>query len=65
MKHKPIDERTRILMLLDEGIILQAEAAQLAGVSRQRIHQWVASAKLDPARARERYLKELWRDANS
>jgi hypothetical protein len=48
-----------VLSLLAAGLILQNEAAQLAGVSRQRVHQWVGRAGVQAAAARERYLQAL------
>jgi hypothetical protein len=58
------NKRTRVLKLLSTGHLTQAEAAVLAGVTRQRIHQWVTAAGLHPTLARKRYLRELVRNAN-
>ena len=51
--------RDRIMTLLTDGRLTQSEAAELLGVSRQRIHQWIVKAKVHPALARTRYLKKL------
>jgi predicted DNA-binding protein (UPF0251 family) len=58
---KPADKRARILTLLDEGLVTQSEAAVLIRVTRQCIHRWVKVARIEPARARLRYLRELLR----
>jgi hypothetical protein len=54
--------RTHVLDLLDGGLILQAEAAQLLGVARQLIHQWCRAERIDPVWQRRQYLKELMRE---
>jgi DNA-binding transcriptional regulator YiaG len=51
--------RDRIMTLLTDGRLTQSEAAELLGVSRQRIHQWTVKAGVHPALARARHLKEL------
>ena len=53
--------RDRIMTLLTDGRLTQSEAAELLGVSRQRIHQWTVRARprVYPALARARYLKKL------
>jgi hypothetical protein len=53
------ERRQHVLTLLASGLILPYEAAQLAGVTRQRIHQWVRRGGVEPAPARRRYLKAL------
>ena len=60
----PIDEdkRAHVMALLASGLILQNEAALLAGATRQRVHQWAAKAGMRPAAARRRYLKALMSD---
>jgi predicted DNA-binding protein (UPF0251 family) len=58
---KADDKRGRILTLLDEGLLTQSEAAVLVGVTRQCIHRWVKVARIMPAKARTRYLRELLR----
>lgn len=58
------EKRTRVLHLLQSGYLTQAEAAVLAGVTRQRIHQWIVAARIHPIAARARYLRELMRDAD-
>ena len=54
--------RTHVLDLLDGGLILQAEAAQLLGVARQLIHQWCARERIDPVWQRRQYLRGLMRE---
>ena len=54
-------KRTRILTLLDQGLLTQSEAATLLGVSRQAVHRWVKLARLTPGLSRQRYLRELLR----
>ena len=57
-------KRERILQMLEAGYVSQAEAAELVGVTRQRVHQWVISAGLRPALARKRHLRDLLRHAD-
>lgn len=54
--------RERIMQLLADGRLTQSEAAALAGVSRQRIHQWVQARRLHPVAARSRHINKLLRD---
>ena len=54
-----MSKRERIMALLAEGYLTQAEAAGLMGVSRQRVHQWVTAADIHPLAARERHLRRL------
>ena len=56
---KRTDKYERVLELLAEGHITQSEAADLLGVSRQRIHNWIKAANVHPAAARVRYLRKL------
>jgi len=49
------------LKLLARGLVTEAEAARLAGVSRQLVHHW---AKDIPVQAnRDATLAKLWRSA--
>lgn len=57
--------RDRALALLECGYLTQSEAAELLGVSRQRVHQWVTAAKLRPILARARHLRKLLSDESS
>ena len=62
-KRKATEEgRARVLMLLSSGLILQNEAAALAKVTRQRIHQWVRATGIAPMAARARFLRGLMND---
>ena len=62
-KRKATEEgRARVLMLLSSGLILQNEAAALASVTRQRVHQWVRAAGIEPIAARARFLRGLMPD---
>ena len=54
--------RAHILELLDSGLILQTEAAQVLGVARQLVHQWCRAAHIDAVMRRRKYLRELLRD---
>jgi predicted DNA-binding protein (UPF0251 family) len=56
-------KKERVLALLTNGYITQAEAAALMGVTRQRIHQWIRAAGIHPIVARERLVRSLLRDA--
>ena len=58
-KKMKVNKRERVLELLTEGLLTQAEAAVLLGISSQRVHQWVRIAKVYPARARTRHLRKL------
>jgi hypothetical protein len=58
---KPVNEdrRAHVMGLLASGLILQTEAAKLAGTTRQVIHQWATRAGMRPGMARRRYLRAL------
>lgn len=62
---KAIDPAARwaAIGLLARGIITIAEAAKLAGVSRQLMHKWVDIARVDHRRIRRRRIAQLWRRA--
>jgi len=53
-------DRVTALYLLERGQITEAEAAQLVGVTRQRIH--ALSQGFAAREQRERYLQYLWRN---
>jgi hypothetical protein len=53
--------RERLLHLLRTGLLTQTEAATLAGIKRQAVHQWVRVAGIDPIVTRKRHLSSLWR----
>jgi len=57
-EHTPA--RQTALQLFRDGRITIAEAARLAGVSRQAARMWAIEAGIDPTRARARYLRRLW-----
>lgn len=57
--------RSSVLALLKAGYVTQSEAASLAGVTRQTVHQWVRAAGLQPAAAREKHLRQLVQHASS
>lgn len=61
MPGKTNDKRAHVLLLLKMGYVTQAEAAVLAGVSRQRISAWVREARIHPRMARKRHIDELMR----
>jgi hypothetical protein len=49
------------LALLAQGLITKAEAARLAGVSRQLVGHWAGDMPIE--RNREQYLSKIWRKA--
>lgn len=51
-------EKRAALALLSKGLVTQAEAARLAGVSRQLVRYWSKAIPLD--RNREAVLAKLW-----
>lgn len=51
--------RKAALSLLSKGLLTQAEAAQLAGVSRQLMRHW--AREVPAIRNREALLAKLWR----
>jgi hypothetical protein len=57
-------DRDAAIYLLRKGLITQAEAGRLAGVSRQIIQHWVRMQHLDGLliRAREAHLRRLWKE---
>jgi len=55
-------DRAQVLVLLASGLILQNEAAALAKVTRQCIHQWVRATGIAPMAARARFLRGLMND---
>lgn len=55
--------REAALKLLRAGLASQSEVATLAGVSRQAVSLWCASAKLDWRKARADALARAWRKA--
>lgn len=56
-------KRELAIRLLHAGLMTQGEAAELLGVTRQRVHQWVVAAGIHPVAARARALRELLREA--
>jgi hypothetical protein len=58
-----VDDSTKAaaLRLLRRGLVTQAEAARLAGVSRQLVRHWARDMPIDEAR--EAALKRLWQRA--
>lgn len=57
--------RETVMALLKAGYLTQSEAATIAGVTRQRVQQWVRKARIHPAVARERHLRKLVRHAQA
>lgn len=57
--------RQYIMQLLADGWMTQSEAAVLAGVSRQCIHQWVQTTRIHPLAARQRHLNKLLEHAGT
>jgi hypothetical protein len=53
--------RRPTLALVAAGKILPVEAARLAGVSRQRMNQWLRAADIDASQARDSFVQKLWR----
>mgnify|MGYP000667972509 FL=1 len=47
------------IALLAKGLITKAEAAELAGVSRQLVQHWARDIPID--KARNAILRKLWR----
>lgn len=56
-------KRRAALILLKRGAATQAETAELAGVTRQRLAFWVQRANIDCGAARKRALAKLWEKA--
>ena len=54
-KHKAV------MVMVRSGLATVGEAAKLCGVSRQRMHMDTRDGP-NPVKARERYLRETWRD---
>jgi len=58
----PNDKRIRAARrLLYAGLVTMAEAAVLAGCTRQHMHSLTSG--LNPVQRRTRYLRQLWREA--
>lgn len=58
---KPIDEKRHVLAMLRLGEFASlAEAAELAGVSPQRVGQWAEAEGIDWRRRRMQRLQSLW-----
>ena len=57
----PIERRVTINLLRD-GCITQAEAADMAGVSRQAIHKWCLEAHINAVGARSDYVIDAWEE---
>ena len=55
--------RQAVLEMLANGCCTLAEAAELAGTSRQLVRYWAKMAKLDAGKARKRLLLMIWRAA--
>ena len=56
---KDPDAKRAALALLSKGLITKAEAADLAGVSRQLVQHWARDIPID--KARNAILGKLWR----
>ena len=55
------EARSAALSLLGRGMITPAQAAELAGVSRQLVAYWLRAAGLDWRRAWNRRMAGMWR----
>jgi hypothetical protein len=60
MSRKPIALEAKALDLIGRGLVTQAEAAALIGISRQRVHLLCLVAQIDAPAARQRHIKKLW-----
>lgn len=62
----PMDEpdytRQAVLEMLANGYCTLAEAAELAGTSRQLVRYWAKMANVDAGKARKRLLLMMWRE---
>ena len=56
-----MDDRDIIIALLTAGEIIPAEAARLAGVSRQLIRKWMIAAGVDWRSARNTHIARRFR----
>jgi hypothetical protein len=58
----PVDDATfrKALRLIDDGLVTIAEAARLAGCSRQLVRYWCLRVQINPAQARADHLRRLW-----
>jgi len=54
------DTKARALKLLERGVATVAEVANVLGVSRQAVQQWVDKAGLDPVSARAAFVRKLF-----
>lgn len=52
--------RRAAVSAIRRGHLTAAEVADLIGTSRQLVHYWCQSAKVDPVRSRHRYLAAEW-----
>ena len=55
--------RRAAVSAIRRGRLTAAEVADLAGTSRQLVHYWCTVARVDPVRARRRYLAAEWTEA--
>lgn len=62
MTPQPTTARDRAITLLRRGLVTQAEAARLAGVTRQHVEYWCRVAAIDPLEARALLIAALWRE---
>lgn len=52
--------RRAAVAAIRRGHLTMSEVADLAGTSRQLVAYWCARAKIDPVRAREKYIAVEW-----
>lgn len=58
---KPLDEKHHVLAMLRLGEFASlAEAAELAGVSPQRVGQWAEAERIDWRKRRAQRIRSLW-----
>jgi hypothetical protein len=60
--HEPL--RRVALDLLRQGLVTPTELAPLVKLTPQAVHKWASQAKIDLARARTRYVRQCWQQAN-
>lgn len=54
--------KDRLIQLLSEGKIYQAEAERIAGVTWGTVRDWMKVRGIDVKKARNKYLEELFND---
>ena len=54
-------KRAAVIRLLREGLVTHEEAADLASTSKDMVHAWALSERIDIATTRATYLLKMWR----